>query len=269
MTTTSPRPSVEGAISDGPHRKGRPKTAPAPARTTILVVDRDKLFADAIGAVLDKRGHYHIVSADSSRDALRLAVQRRPPLALISLELADAAAADGVPLVARMREDAPGTLVLGIVRAHERAVAARAKELGLHGVVSADDTVSRFIRRIDEALRQGGTDIRPPRERRRTKERPGGNGTVIGELTTRESEVLELLVQSLKGREIAEQLGISRNTVRSHMQSIFHKLNVHSRLEAAAFAVQHDMFEPPSLDRKTSPDRSARGKRRAPRSSGR
>jgi DNA-binding NarL/FixJ family response regulator len=235
----------------------------APARTTILVVSRDKLFADAIGAVLDKRGIYQVVSADSSQDALRLAVQLRPPLALISLELADVAAADGMPLVARMRVEAPGTLVLGMVRAHERAVAARATELGLQGVVSADDTVSRFIRRIDEALRQGGNDIRPPRERRSVRtNKPGANGTVLGELTTRESEVLELLVQSLKGREIAERLGISRNTVRSHIQSIFHKLHVHSRLEAAAFAVKHDMFEPPG-NRKSSPDRSARGKRTA------
>jgi DNA-binding NarL/FixJ family response regulator len=261
MTTTSPRPSVHGDGYDPPRATGRQRNAPAQSRRTILVVGRDKLFADAIGAVLGQRGRYEIVSADSSREALRLAVKLRPPLALISLELADIAAVDGVPLVARMRVEAPGTLILGMVRAHERAVAARATEHGLQGVVSADDTVSRFIRRIDEALRQGSTDIPPPRERRSA--RPGVNATVMGQLTTRESEVLELLVQSLKGREIAERLGISRNTVRSHMNSILHKLQVHSRLEAAAFAVKHEIVEPPSVNRKASLDRSARRKRSA------
>ena len=147
-------------------------------------------------------------------------------------------------IIARIRADAPETLILGMARAHDPSTAARAIELGLQGVVYADDSVARFIRRIDEALRQGRTDIRPTKEWRSVRS-TGGNGTVVGELTTREFEVLELLVQSLSGREIAERLGISRNTVRSHMQSIFHKLHVHSRLEAAAFAMKHDMFEPP------------------------
>ena len=227
------------------------------------MVGRDRLFADAIGAVLDQRGTYEVVRADSSADALRLAVELRPAAALISLELVDLAAAD-VPLVAQMQDAVPETLVLGMVRAHDGSVAARATELGLQSVVSADESVARFIRRIDEALRRGGSNIPPPKERRSVRTiGQGANGPVIGELTTREFEVLELLVQSLNGREIAERLGISRNTVRSHMQSIFHKLHVHSRLEAAAFAVKHDIFEPLSVDRRAGRERRARPKRSA------
>ena len=136
----------------------------------------------------------------------------------------------------------------GLIGAH-RAVAHlpremkfHAHQLGLPGVVSADESVTRFIRRIDEALRQRGTESRPIEERSPTPSHSGG--IVVGELTTRESEVLELLVQSQGGRAIADRLHISRNTVRSHLRSIFHKLHVHSRLEAAAFAAEHDMVEP-------------------------
>jgi DNA-binding NarL/FixJ family response regulator len=245
MTTTSASPQrVHDAAAEPAHRAVSPIGVHAPTRAMILVVGRDKLFADAIGAVLEQRGTYEIVSAYPGQDPVQRAVELRPAIALISLERADIAAAGGVPLIARMRTEAPGTLVLGMVHAHDPAIAARATELGLQGLVYADDSVARFIRRIDEALRRGSTDIRPTKEWRSVRS-PGGDGTVVGALTTREFEVLELLVQSLSGREIAERLGISRNTVRSHMQSIFHKLHVHSRLEAAAFAMRHDMFEPP------------------------
>jgi DNA-binding NarL/FixJ family response regulator len=226
-------------------------------------VDRDKLFADAIGAVMDRRGAYEIVSAGSSQDAIRLAAELQPAIALISLDLADIAAADGVSIVARIRAEASATLVLGMVHAHDRTVTARATELGLQGVLTADDSVASFMRSIEEALRRGGVDVGQPKARRtaRVQEDRSG-GPVIGELTTREFEVLELLVQSRNGREIAERLGISRNTVRSHMQSIFHKLHVHSRLEAAAFAVKNGISEPPTASKVTR-ERSARRKRSA------
>ena len=53
--------------------------------------------------------------------------------------------------------------------------------------------------------------------------------------------MLELLVQGADGRTVARRLGISQNTVRTHVQSILTKLQVHSRLEAATFAVRHKL----------------------------
>jgi two-component system nitrate/nitrite response regulator NarL len=49
----------------------------------------------------------------------------------------------------------------------------------------------------------------------------------------------------MQGDAIARKLGISRNTVRTHVQSILTKLQVHSRLEAASFAVRHGIVDPP------------------------
>ena len=265
MAMTSLRSRTEGLIAERTSGSGSTKHTTAAAPTTILVVGRDRLFADAIGVVLDQRGAYRILSVASSEPALRLAVELRPAIALISLELADVAAADGVSLVARMRAEAPMTVVLGMVDAHDKKVAARAAKLGLQGVITANDSVARFMQRIAEAIQRGGTEIRSPRERRSglPNGQLGSEGVVFGVLTTREFEVLELLEQSLNGSEIADSLGISRNTVGSHLQSIFHKLRVHSRLEAAAFAVEHDMFELPPAERQARGDRSSRPERSA------
>lgn len=62
-------------------------------------------------------------------------------------------------------------------------------------------------------------------------------------LTAREWQVLELLAQGLSTNEIANTLTISPSTVRNHVQSVLEKLEVHSRLEAIAYAYQHGMIE--------------------------
>ena len=58
-------------------------------------------------------------------------------------------------------------------------------------------------------------------------------------LTSRERECLMMLVEGLDTAAMVDLLGVSRTTVRTHLQSVLTKLGVHSRLEAASFAVRH------------------------------
>ena len=78
-------------------------------------------------------------------------------------------------------------------------------------------------------------------------ERLDGNGTArngngAGELTRRELEILRLLTEGLNTAGAADRLHVSRATVRNHVQNIFAKLGVHSRLEAVAYATRHRLF---------------------------
>jgi DNA-binding CsgD family transcriptional regulator len=68
---------------------------------------------------------------------------------------------------------------------------------------------------------------------------------LISQLTPRELEVIQLMATAASSQEISRRLSISVNTVRSHIQSIFTKLEVHSRLGAVAFAAAHDLVSPP------------------------
>jgi len=63
------------------------------------------------------------------------------------------------------------------------------------------------------------------------------------ELTRREREVLSLLARGLSTGDIAETLSISTSTVRNHVQNILNKLQVHSRLEAVAYAFEHGLVD--------------------------
>ena len=68
---------------------------------------------------------------------------------------------------------------------------------------------------------------------------------LASQLTAREREILALLAEGMDGVEIAKKLSVTKNTVRTHIQNILSKLQVHSRLEAAAFAVRYGLVQVP------------------------
>ena len=72
--------------------------------------------------------------------------------------------------------------------------------------------------------------------------RPGPTAEAEKMLTRRELEVLRLVMQGLSTAKLAEQLHVSSATVRNHVQNIFGKLEVHSRLEAVVYATQHRLL---------------------------
>jgi two-component system, NarL family, nitrate/nitrite response regulator NarL len=121
-----------------------------------------------------------------------------------------------------------------------------ASRAGFRGYLTKDTPVSRFVSSIEAIV--AGQEVFPHRFAQATR-RPGSNDSVwllISQLTPREREVLGLLVEGADGRTIAARLGISRNTVRTHVQSILTKLQVHSRLEAATLAVRHRVVPVPT-----------------------
>jgi two-component system NarL family response regulator len=71
-------------------------------------------------------------------------------------------------------------------------------------------------------------------------------GTVLPKLTEREVEVLGLVARGMGNREIGRMLFISENTVKNHVRNILEKLQLHTRMEAAMYAVQQNLIHPPN-----------------------
>ncbi|HET9671913.1 MAG TPA: response regulator transcription factor [Actinomycetota bacterium] len=157
-----------------------------------------------------------------------------PDVVLLDIGLPDQS---GFAVGAEMLDRWPRLRIVALTALDDPRAVDEAHALGFRGFLSKDIPVHRFVTSV-LAVIDGQTDFPFPRSRRRSAPRPSLLGS---RLTPREHEVLGLLVDGTDSSGIARQLGISRNTVRTHVQSILTKLQVHTRLEAATFAVRHGL----------------------------
>jgi two-component system, NarL family, nitrate/nitrite response regulator NarL len=205
-----------------------------------LIVDDHALFAEAMTVVL-RNSEMDVVRASTAAEALEAVGSDSFDLVLMDIGLPDRS---GLSVGAQIVTEHDDLKVLAVTALDDPDAAVQALRSGFHGYITKDTDLTRFVAAIESAL---AGQVVMPRRMARTGTGKGGRrdslAALIASLTTREREVLGLLTEGMNGSRIAETLRISQNTVRTHVQSILTKLQVHSRLEAAAFAVQHGLVE--------------------------
>ena len=207
----------------------------------VLIVDDHALFAEAIRLALGNAGIEVVGIASSVKDGLRIAGSTKPDLALVDIDLPDG---DGLSLGRAILEQHGVEVVIVSALQDARAVQ-DALRAGFRGYIVKNTPLNRFVASVAQAL---DGDVVIPRDlagrvagARTTEE--DHVALVAALLTPRELEVLELLVAGASGDRIATELGISPNTVRTHVQNVLHTLQVNSRLEAATFAARHGIVD--------------------------
>ncbi len=209
--------------------------------TKVMIVDDHALFADALERVLERQ-NMELRLVNTAGDALELAPRWAPDIALLDLGLPDMS---GIELGTRLLELLPDTKVLAVTAMNEPQALRAAIKAGFHGFLTKNIPLQQFVASIETAL-EGQMVIphklaAPAAGHLSPEERQAA--LLITQLTQRELEVLTLLAIGAGGEEIAKKLNVSRNTVRSHVQNILTKLQVHSRLEAVAFAARHNVVK--------------------------
>jgi DNA-binding NarL/FixJ family response regulator len=203
----------------------------------VLIVDDHALFSEALGPLLEQNGMEVLGIAGSGAEALEAVRRERPEVVLVDLGLPDMT---GLALGREILEEEPKAKVLAVTGMDHARIAREVLQAGFHGFLTKDTPLPQFMRSV-KAVMEGQVINLPRRESGRTTvgdEEQRDAALLAGQLTPRELEVLEILVHGGSNAEIARQLQLSPNTVRTHVQSILTKLQVRSRLEAAAFAVR-------------------------------
>ena len=205
-----------------------------------LIIDDHVLFAEAIKPALASEGVEVVGVATSGAAGLRAVAEHRPEIVLVDLGLPDQS---GLSVGRTIAAEHPEVKVVALTALDDPKAVREALRAGFHGYVTKDTSASRFVQAVRSTL--VGQVVYP----RRLAMRPARTAEeetarlLASQLTKREREVLALLAAGATGREIAARLSISTNTVRTHVQSILTKLQVHSRLEAAVFAMKHRLLD--------------------------
>lgn len=205
----------------------------------VLIVDDHTLFVDAIRPIVQRLGGDEVVVATTGRAAVDAARRHAPDLVLVDIGLPDRS---GLSVGAEILSLRPDAKVVALTGLEDDSLAREASRIGLKGYLSKDVSLEQFQASLREILRGRPLQLVPGahRARRRPERGPRNVARMLAShLTKRELEVLTLLVRGMSGADIAKELSISKNTVRTHIQSILTKLQVHSRLEAVAFATRN------------------------------
>jgi DNA-binding NarL/FixJ family response regulator len=154
----------------------------------------------------------------------------------------------GIEATRRIKERSPATKVVVMTAHDEDRLLVEAVEAGASGFLSKDMPADEILK-ATKAAAEGEVLIDPVTLTRllaqvaREREEQRDALALLGDLTERERQILQMLAAGMRNDDIATELYISPQTVQTHVRNILGKLRVHSKLEAVAFAVRHGAIQ--------------------------
>ncbi|MFW6640351.1 response regulator [Nocardiopsis algeriensis] len=233
-------------MSPHPHPPARvlhPRKECVAGAIRVMVVDDHALFRRGLVSVLEDEDDIVVVSeAGDGDEAVRLAAETQPDVVLMDVCMPNSRGIEACP---RIRKAVPHTKFVMLTMSDEESDLFDALKVGASGYLLKEIAVTDIARAI-RAIVGGQTFVNPAMATKligefaelAKQESSTSEQRIIPQLTPRETEVLKLLARSLNNREIGERLFITENTVKNHVRSILEKLQVHSRTEAAIYAVR-------------------------------
>jgi DNA-binding NarL/FixJ family response regulator len=222
------------------------------AKIRIVVADDHPIFRDGLVRLLALEPDFEVVAqAQDGRQVLDVLQQHEPDILLLDLKMPGL---DGLATLQRLQNSKHKTRVIVLTASEDKNEFVQAMKLGTSGIVlkqSATDLLIKSIRKVNAGeiwldshttaavMRQfaTGADEAPagpaPPSSSRERER--------SLLSQREREIVALVAQGFKNKEMAEKMFISEQTVKNHLHNIFDKLGVSDRLELALYAIHNNL----------------------------
>jgi DNA-binding NarL/FixJ family response regulator len=198
----------------------------------VLVADDHPVVRDGLRALFDELPDVTLVGeAATGREAIRAAVTERPDVVIMDLAMPDV---DGFAATAEIGRVAPEVAVLVLTMTDDDRTLSRAVHAGAKGYLLKGATKDEILRAVTAVA--AGEAIFGPAVARRLLGQLSAPRDPFPELTPREREVLDLLATGRSNSVIAGHLGLSLKTVNNLTSSIFTKLHVAGRTEAALLA---------------------------------
>ena len=199
-----------------------------PPVRTVLIDDHPALRA-GVRAVLEQTGRIEVVAeASDGERGVEVCQRLEPNVVLLDMEMPGM---DGIAVAERLRELAVPTRVLAYSAYDDAAYVTAMLQAGAAGYVTKDKPMSLVAEAVEAVARGEGrwfVSITPP-------------DPVDIPISDRELDVVRLMARGHDNNEIADELGISPNTVRNHVSAAYEKLGVSSWRQAVAWAWEHGL----------------------------
>ena len=229
--------TASATVPDVPNANGKQR------KIKIALADDHTIFRDGLRRLLQLEPDFDIVAeAEDGSDVPDILRDQSPDILLLDLKMPGL---DGLSVLQRLQAQKHKTKIIVLTASDDEGEYVQAMKYGTCGIVlkqTATDLLIKSIRKVYEGeiwldakttaavMRQFASPADPgPRERDKPR------------LSNREREIVALVAQGFKNKEIAERMFISEQTVKNHLHNIFDKLGVSDRLELALYAIHRNI----------------------------
>jgi two-component system, NarL family, nitrate/nitrite response regulator NarL len=232
--------SMTAPINDAPEAKETKKST-----IRLLIADDHPIVRDGLKKLLQLEEDFEVVGeATDGRDVLDKVRELDPDVLLLDLRMPNL---DGLGALQALPQVNKRTRVIILTASEDKNEFVQAMKLGCSGIVlkqTAPDLIVKSIRKVHSGeiwldshttaavMRQFSTGLEGS-----GSGQAGAKGRERSPLSAREREIVALVAQGYKNKEMAEKMFISEQTVKNHLHNIFDKLGVSDRLELALYAI--------------------------------
>ena len=211
----------------------------------VAIVDDHTILRSGLRLLIEANPAMVVVGEAGNRaEAFSLVEKAEPDVILLDLDLGGESSLSFMEELTRLSGGSPILVLTGVVEPEEHQ---RAVRLGAKGLVFKEKCVQDLIEAI-QRVNAGVVWFDPSIVAglvAAAQREPDPESEKIGLITSREREVVNLVCEGLKNREIANRLSISEATVRNHLTSILTKLELSDRFELALYSYRHGLARPP------------------------
>jgi DNA-binding NarL/FixJ family response regulator len=207
----------------------------------VLIVDDHPVTRDGLKTAFGVSDEIEVVGeAGSGEEAVQAVEQHKPDIVFMDVRMPGM---NGIQATRLIRERHPETRVILFTIDESRASLSEAIQAGVSGYLLKDAKVEELINAAQNAM-QGKAVIHPSLtqafiEEVQLVDRSSG----AAPLSPREVEILQKIAYGATTKEVADQLGISFHTVKTHLERIFEKLGANDRAQAVAIAIRQGLVE--------------------------